>query len=191
MKFNGATFNKAQQDQLKKKVGAELDSVYARMLNYTGDWATDNEYHENDVVTYNGNLYEVIKAHTSSSTIDPNNSEYYKAMTAAKYIKHTLNMGTTEGRSALINIAKKGTSDGKRIFVVTGTRIMPLYNTGGLTQFVDILVDVNGASFLGVLIEAIVVGSSSATKRTAQIRESEVTLNTESLSGILTVYEEV
>ena len=27
MKFNGATFNKAQQDQLKKKVGAELDGV--------------------------------------------------------------------------------------------------------------------------------------------------------------------
>lgn len=46
MKFNGATFNKAQQDQLKKKVGAELDEVIkkvdgvdSRMLNYTGDYS--------------------------------------------------------------------------------------------------------------------------------------------------------
>ena len=94
MKFNGATFNKAQQDQLKKKVGAELDDVIkkvdevdSRMLNYAGDWVTGNEYHENDVVTWNkdGHLYEVIKAHTSSSIIDPSNAEYYKAMTATKY----------------------------------------------------------------------------------------------------------
>lgn len=31
MKFNGATFNKAQQDQLKKKVGAELDDVVKKV----------------------------------------------------------------------------------------------------------------------------------------------------------------
>ena len=100
MKFNGATFNKAQQDQLKKKVGAELDDVIKKvddvdshMLNYTGDWVMDNEYHENDVVTWahDGHLYEVIKAHTSSSTIDPSNSEYYKAMTARKIISQSFN----------------------------------------------------------------------------------------------------
>lgn len=98
MKFNGATFNKAQQDQLKKKVGAELDDVIkkvdevdSRMLNYTGDWVTDNEYHENDVVTWadDGHLYEVIKAHTSSATLKPSNTEYYKAMTAREYTKIT------------------------------------------------------------------------------------------------------
>ena len=91
MKFNGATFNKAQQDQLKKKVGAELEELSSRMLNYTGDWVTGNEYHENDVVTWNkdGHLYEVIKAHTSSSTFDPDNPDYYKAMTATKYTKIT------------------------------------------------------------------------------------------------------
>ena len=99
MKFNGATFNKAQQDQLKKKVGAELDDVIkkvddvdSRMLNYTGDWVTGNEYHENDVVTWtDGHLYEVIKAHTSSSTIDPSNTEYYKAMTAKKIVREDFN----------------------------------------------------------------------------------------------------
>ena len=90
MKFNGSTFNKAQQDQLKKKVGAELDEVIkkvedvdTRMLNYMGDWVAGNEYKENDVVTWgaDGHLYEVIKAHTSSATFDPDNPEYYKAMT--------------------------------------------------------------------------------------------------------------
>lgn len=36
MKFNGATFNKAQQDQLKKKVGAELDVIAkATLKKYT------------------------------------------------------------------------------------------------------------------------------------------------------------
>ena len=87
MKFNGTIFSKPQQDQLKKKVGAELDEVYNRMLNYTGDWISGNEYHENDVVTWStdGHLYEVIKAHTSSASINPSNTEYYKAMTASKY----------------------------------------------------------------------------------------------------------
>ena len=106
MKFNGATFNKAQQDQLKKKVGAELDDVIkkvddvdSRMLNYTGDWVTGNEYHENNVVTWanDGHLYEVIKAHTSSSTIDPSNTEYYKAMTSTRLLSYTAHLvsGTT------------------------------------------------------------------------------------------------
>lgn len=31
MKFNGATFNKAQQDQLKKKVGIELEAVVEKV----------------------------------------------------------------------------------------------------------------------------------------------------------------
>lgn len=92
MKLNGTIFSKPQQDQLRRGIGAELDKVVAkvddvdkRMLNYMGDWASGNEYHENDVVTWgtNGHLYEVIKAHTSSSTIDPSNTEYYKAMTAS------------------------------------------------------------------------------------------------------------
>lgn len=92
MKFNGTIFSKPQQDQLKENIGNELekvsakvDEVDARMLNYTGDWATNNEYHENDIVTWtNGHLYEVIKAHTSSDTLKPDNTEYYKPMTSTK-----------------------------------------------------------------------------------------------------------
>ena len=104
MKFNGTIFSKPQQDQLKEVIGKELEAVVekvndvdARMLNYTGDWVTDNEYHENDVVTWanDGHLYEVIKAHTSSSTIDPSNAEYYKAMTSRKYTKITFSTSGT------------------------------------------------------------------------------------------------
>ena len=107
MKFNGATFNKAQQDQLKKKVGAELDDVIkkvddvdSRMLNYTGDWVTGNEYHENDVVTWanDGHLYEVIKAHTSSATINPSNTEYYKAMTSTRLLAYTAHLASGDTR---------------------------------------------------------------------------------------------
>lgn len=98
MKFNGTIFSKPQQDQLKENIGNELekvsakvDEVDARMLNYTGDWTTGNEYHENDLVTWadDGQLYEVIKAHTSSGTLKPGNAEYYKAMTMGGGVKYT------------------------------------------------------------------------------------------------------
>lgn len=103
MKLNGTIFSSPQQDQLKRGIGAELgkiaakvDDVDKRMLNYMGDWATGNEYHENDVVTWahDGYLYEVIKAHTSSATFDPDNPEYYKAMTATKVKKYTVSNPT-------------------------------------------------------------------------------------------------
>lgn len=99
MKINGTIFSKPQQDQLKRGIGAELEKVAAKidgMLNYMGDWASGTEYHENDVVTWDtdGHLYEVIKAHTSSSTIDPSNTEYYKAMTARKLISKSFSNST-------------------------------------------------------------------------------------------------
>ena len=88
MKINGTIFSKPQQDQLKRGIGTELDKIVAkvddvdaRMLNYTGDWVTGNEYHENDVVTYSGNLYEVIQSGTSNTTPDATPS-MYKAMTS-------------------------------------------------------------------------------------------------------------
>ena len=50
-------------------------------LVYKGDWATNTAYNVNDVVTWaDGRLYEVIKAHTSSDTLKPSNTGYYKAM---------------------------------------------------------------------------------------------------------------
>lgn len=116
MEINGTIFSKPQQDQLKHEIGAELDKVVAkvndvdkRMLNYMGDWATGNEYHENDVVTWktDGHLYEVIKAHTSSATFDPDNPEYYKAMTAKKWVRQDLPGPIASAKNVLINTYAK------------------------------------------------------------------------------------
>ena len=78
-------------------------------LVYKGDWATNTAYNVNDTVTgTDGQLYEVIKAHTSSDTLKPGNTEYYKAMTStiltiksARYF-----MNEFEGRKNAINLLK-------------------------------------------------------------------------------------
>ena len=49
-------------------------------LSYKGDWATNTAYNVNDVVTYNGNLYEVLQNVTSVTTPDKDSTNY-KAMT--------------------------------------------------------------------------------------------------------------
>lgn len=111
MKFNGTIFSKPQQDQLKENIGNELekvsakvDEVDARMLNYKGDWVSGDEYHENDVVTWaDGHLYEVIKAHTSSDTLKPDNTEYYKAMTSTKLQKHSFNVSNKPETTSFVN----------------------------------------------------------------------------------------
>ena len=105
MKINNTAFGRVQNKALQAGVGEALDAVVkkvddvdSRMLNYMGDWVTGNEYLENDVVTWatDGHLYEVIKAHTSSATFDPDNPEYYKAMTATKLRKYTVSNATNE-----------------------------------------------------------------------------------------------
>ena len=58
-------------------------------LSYKGDWVTNTAYNVNECVTWtDGHLYQVIKEHTSSDTIAPSNTEYYKAMTARKVTPH-------------------------------------------------------------------------------------------------------
>ena len=115
MKFNGTIFSKPQQGQLKENIGNELekvsakvDEVDARMLNYKGDWVGGGEYYENDIVTWtdNGQLYEVIKAHTSSDTLKPGNTEYYKAMTNIPIKSVTYTMNSAGERTNAINLIK-------------------------------------------------------------------------------------
>lgn len=140
MKFNGTIFSKPQQDQLKENIGNELekvsakvDEVDARMLNYTGDWATDNEYHENDLVTWtDGQLYEVIKAHTSSASIKPGNTEYYKAMTeGGGVVSHTFN-----NRSDVYNYLKSiQLGKIKYIEIVSGIERFVLIPQSSTTEF--------------------------------------------------------
>ena len=123
MKFNGAIFSKPQQDQLKENIGNELekvsakvDEVDARMLNYKGDWVSGDEYHEKDIVTWadNGQLYEVIKSHTSSATIKPDNTEYYKAMTSTKFTSKTYSMPDQAQRELMIYDVKNAILSYKR-----------------------------------------------------------------------------
>lgn len=49
-------------------------------ITYKGDWATNTAYNVNDVVTYKGNLYEVLQNVTSVTTPDKDSTNY-KAMT--------------------------------------------------------------------------------------------------------------
>lgn len=75
MNINGTIFSKPQQDQLKRAIASGGSG-----LNYKGDWASGNEYHENDVVTYSGDLYYVVQSGISNTTPDATPS-MYKAMT--------------------------------------------------------------------------------------------------------------
>lgn len=165
MKFNGATFNKAQQDQLKKKVGAELDDVIkkvddvdSRMLNYTGDWVTGNEYHENDVVTWadDGHLYEVIKAHTSSSTLKPNKTTYYKAMTGTKY---SVEIKTSGLSSFFSSIDRKSVVDIEMTVGSVGVHAMLMGGRStsliAFTESIDESAGGNGITF-GIVIAHII-----------------------------------
>lgn len=78
-------------------------------LSYKGDWLTNTAYNVNDAVTWktNGRLYEVIKAHTSSSTIDPSNTEYYKAMMKKKWVRKELPGPIASAKNDLLNIYAK------------------------------------------------------------------------------------
>lgn len=146
MKINGTIFSKPQQEQLKRGIGAELDKVATKidgMLNYIGDWASGNEYHENDVVTWaqDGHLYEVIKPHTSSSTIDPSNTEYYKAMTARKFSKIEGTIATNGDFSInLYDILTKQSTKGAILALTPSGRNAPIgftiYNAGNSLFYV-------------------------------------------------------
>ena len=195
MKFNGATFNKAQQDQLKKKVGAELDEVYSRMLNYTGDWASGNEYHENDVVTWStdGHLYEVIKAHTSSSTIDPRNTEYYKAMTTTKFITHDYKAPFNANKLKEIEEIFKKQESGKRIICYYGAIICRPYRTTQPSFYAIYDNGGIGGNFNGIVIDCYYVFNNTMQGRRTTITESEtpITITDIGAPTYLRIFEEV
>lgn len=69
---------------------------------YKGDWITNTAYNVNDFVTWaaDGHLYQVIKAHTSSSTFDPDNAEYYKPMTNKTFSETVYDLSNTTSRAA-------------------------------------------------------------------------------------------
>lgn len=73
-------------------------------LLYKGNWTTGTDYTVGDCVTWasDGHLYRVIKAHTSSSTLDPNNTEYYEPMTKKTVSEVEYNLIVSSSREELI-----------------------------------------------------------------------------------------
>lgn len=71
-------------------------------LRYKGDWTTGTAYNVNECVTWaaDGHMYQVIKAHTSSSTFDPDNAEYYKPMTNKTFSEVVYDLSNTTSRAA-------------------------------------------------------------------------------------------
>ena len=87
-------------------------------ITYKGDWATNTAYNVNDVVTWNkdGHLYEVIKAHTSSDSLNPSQTEYYKAMTKTKAQKSSYNLFSTADIKTLKDRIKAAQEKGIQCF---------------------------------------------------------------------------
>lgn len=71
-------------------------------LSYKGDWTTNTTYAVNDCVTWaaDGHMYQVIKAHTSSSSFDPDNAEYYKPMTNKTFSEVVYDLTNASSKSA-------------------------------------------------------------------------------------------
>lgn len=62
------TGDKIRADELSSENIVELVELYPK-------WKTDKEYKENDLVTYKGEMYEVIQDHTSQEDWLPNESD--------------------------------------------------------------------------------------------------------------------
>lgn len=182
MKINGTIFSKPQQDQLKRGIGAELDKVVAKidgMLNYIGDWANGNEYHENDIVTWarDGHLYEVIKAHTSNATRVPSNTEYYKAMTETKYIKHTYSNIGAQQITEIINIFKKA-KNGKNVYAIEGFTVYTPSLVGSYAEAYSIGMEISLQSPVGARISCLHIEGDKIDKLTYITKNSDITKST-------------
>lgn len=79
-------------------------------LVYKGNWISGNDYHKNDIVSYNGQLYEVINDHTSSdASIPPKNTDNYIAMT--KTALRTEDVNTNDNINTYVKITSPTTHD--------------------------------------------------------------------------------
>jgi len=195
MKINGTIFSKPQQDQLKRGIGAELDKVVAKidgMLNYMGDWISGKEYHENDVVTYSGNLYEVVQSGTSNTTPDATPS-MYKAMTTSKYTQYTLDLTTSNGRNNAIELCKQS-QQGKNIIAIVGTthyQISYVNTSTGRIILCAITGFISGNEISSAIIKLLRIehNSSSVTQVTVGSSETTVTTDTTGLNAIIFLVE--
>ena len=135
-------------------------------ITYKGDWATNTAYNVNECVTWtDGHLYQVIKAHTSSSTIDPSNTEYYKAMTASEPTKYELDLSTADGRNTLVSLSQAA-KQGKRVVLIDSEDYIYSINkvTNYTVYFERLTVNTSGGDYTANEIYAanVIVNSSVA-----------------------------
>ena len=139
-------------------------------LSYKGDWVTNTAYNVNECVTWtDGHLYQVIKAHTSSDTLTPSNTEYYKAMTASEPTKYELDLSTSDGRNTLVSLSQAA-KQGKRVVVIDSENFIYSINkvTNYTAYFERTTVNVIGADYIAnEIYVANIIVSSSVAKRVA------------------------
>lgn len=139
-------------------------------LSYKGDWAIYTAYNVNDCVTWtDGHLYEVIKAHTSSDTLAPSNTEYYKAMTASEPTKYELDLSTADGRNTLVSLSQVA-KQGKRVVLIDDEGF--IYSINEVTNFTAYFerttINTSGGDYTATEIYAAnVIVNSSVAKRVA------------------------
>ena len=159
-------------------------------LSYKGDWVTNTAYNVNECVTWtDGHLYQVIKEHTSSSTIDPSNTEYYKAMTATKYIKHTYTAITNNERQEIFSILKKAKT-GKNILLMQGSNIFQVTHASTSTfELISTNYITGSSTYAEILIAQ--VTNFSISKMTVSLKNSGVTITSSAIIENVEIYEEV
>lgn len=145
-------------------------------LSYKGDWATNTAYNVNDVVTYNGNLYEVVQSGTSNTTPDASPS-MYKAMTETKYIKHTYdNIGQQQIRE-IINIFKK-VKNGKNVYAIDGFTVYTPSLVGSYSMAYCIMTKMNLQTPSGLLFNCLHIENDKIIKATYDTTNSNMTTST-------------
>ena len=165
-------------------------------LTYKGDWVTNAAYNVNDVVTWtDGHLYEVIKAHTSSATLNPNNSEYYKAMTASKYYSKTYLLAN--GKASAVDDVKNAINTNRRAFCLVNSKnkytVRLEFNEVNMSSSVPSVV-ANGlhrstAEFFPAIIEYFLNAQTSELTETT-LSATGATKETLSQSTSITIYYE-
>ena len=191
MKINGTIFSKPQQDQLKRGIGAELDKIAAKIddvLNYMGDWVSGTEYHENDVVTYNGNLYEVVQSGTSNTTPDASPS-MYKAMTETKYIKHSYTTFNDNTISEIKNILQKA-KNGKNVFAIFNNLYYQCGYLGETPSIAGVSASIGGSGNVNGAVISIIRVKAPLKRTVITVAETQTTIISEDVTAI-DILEEV
>lgn len=90
-------------------------------LVYKGNWLTGTAYEQNDCVTWstNGHMYKIVKSHTSSASIDPDNAEYYTPMTDKTFSEMVYDLSDSTSKANFFT--NLNNMDNRPFVKITGT----------------------------------------------------------------------